>query len=756
MRTISWMILVLLLAGAACAAPSAAASEPGERVLTGVAVRGNLRVEEGLILQKISSKPGEPYDPARVREDLAAIYALGSFEDIVVELGENGVLTFVVLERRALREWRTEGADNVDKEDVQKAVPLKRREILDDARVEEGARAIRDLYRDKGYYLAEVRAEVVPVDDGRNHADVVYRVTEGAKVRVKDVNLLGVRQGQEKAIRKNLATSPAGWWSWLTSSGTFKEADLERDREVVRSYYLNHGFVDVEVKDPLVSLTADRRWLKVDIPISEGEVHTVGKVTFSGDLDFPEEILRATAGLTQGAVFRSDDFRKAHQGLTDLYADIGYAFVEVDPGTRVDPAARTVDIDFQIHKGDLVYLGRIEVRGNTKTRDRVVRRDVRLAEGDLYNGTAIQKSRRRLENLGFFEKVNLTTHRRPGTSLLDVDVEVEEKATGAFTVGAGYSSVDRIVGMASVSQRNFLGMGYQLAFQANFGTTRETYSITFNNPRVFDSDVYAGIDLYKSRREYNDYTKDALGGALKLGTALTDEWRIRGIYRLEEADVKNVSPNASRLLREQEGTTVTSSVTTLLNYDSRDNPWEPRRGVNAEGSVEWAGGPLQGDASFLKYGLDASRYVPLWLRHVLTLHGRIGYVHPLEGRTVPVYERYTLGGINSLRGLKSRSVGPVDAESGDVIGGDKELLLNVEYLFPLIEEAKLRGVVFFDAGNAWEEGETYLETPMRRTAGAGVRWFSPMGPLRLEWGYVLDRKSGEGASQWEFSIGGFF
>ncbi|MEW6490225.1 MAG: outer membrane protein assembly factor BamA [Thermodesulfobacteriota bacterium] len=750
------LALWLLLAGAAGAAPSAAASEPGERVLSGVAVRGNLRVEEGLILQKISSRAGEPYDPARVRADLAAIYALGSFEDIVVEFGDNGVLTFVVLERRALREWRTEGADNVDKEDVQKAVSLKRREILDDARVEEGARAIRDLYRDKGYYLAQVRAEVVPVDDGRNHADVVYRVSEGAKVRVKDVNLLGVRQGEEKAIRRTLSTSPAGWWSWLTSSGTFKEADLERDREVVRSYYLNRGFVDVDVKDPLVSLAADRRWLKVDIPVSEGEVHTVGKVAFSGDLDFPEELLRATAGLTQGEVFRSDDFRKAHQGLTDLYADIGYAFVEVDPGTRVDSAARTVDIDFRIHKGDLVYLGRIEVRGNTKTRDRVVRRDVRLAEGDLYNGTAIQRSRRRIENLGFFEKVNLTTHRRPGTSLLDVDVEVEEKATGAFTVGAGYSSVDRIVGMASVSQRNFLGLGYQLAFQANFGTTRETYSLTFNNPRVFDSDVYAGIDLYKSRGEYNDYTKDSLGGALKLGTALTEEWRIRGIYRLEEAQVMDVSPDASLLLRDQEGTTVTSSVTTLLNYDSRDNPWEPRRGVNAEGSVEWAGGPLQGDAFFLKYGLDASRYLPLWLRHVLTLHGRAGYIHSLQGRSIPIYERYTLGGINSLRGLKSRSIGPVDAESGDVVGGDKELLFNVEYLFPLIEEAKLRGVVFFDMGNAWEEGETYLETPMRRTAGAGVRWFSPMGPLRLEWGYVLDRKAGEGASQWEFSIGGFF
>ncbi|MDW7711941.1 MAG: outer membrane protein assembly factor BamA, partial [Deferrisomatales bacterium] len=744
MRKVLCLALGLLLAAEAAA----------ERVLTEVKVRGNLRVEEGLVLQRVSSRPGEPYDAGRVREDLASIYALGYFEDIVVELGDDGVLTFVLLERPALREWKTEGVDNLDKEDVENAVSLRRREILDDARVEEGARALRDLYREKGYYLAEVRGEIQPVDDGRNHVDVVYRVSEGSRVRIKDVDLLGVSEEQHRPLRKAMGTRAAGWWSWLSRSGTFTDTDLERDREVIRSHYLNRGFVDVEVREPLVALTPDRRWLRIDIPVSEGEPHTIGRVTFSGDLDFPEETLRKAAGLTEGDTFRSDDFRKAHQGLTDLYADIGYAFVDVDPMTQVDPEARTLDLDFAIRKGDLVYLGRIEVRGNTKSRDRVVRREARLAEGDLYNGTAIQRTRRRIENLGFFEKVNLTTHRRPGTNLLDVDIEVEEKATGAFTVGAGYSSVDRIVGMASVSQRNFLGLAYQLAAQASFGTTRESYSLTFNNPRVFDSEVYAGIDLYKSRREYTDYTKDALGGALKLGTALSEEWRIRGIYRLEEAEVKNVSPNASRFLRDQQGTTVTSSLTSLLTYDSRDNPWEPRRGVNAEGSVEWAGGPLGGDAAFLKYGLDASRYVPLWLRHVLTLHGRVGYIHALQGRTIPVYERYYLGGISSLRGFDSRSVGPVDSETGDVIGGDKELLVNFEYLFPLIEEAKLRGVVFFDAGNAWEEGQGYLDTPLRRSAGFGVRWFSPLGPLRLEWGYVLDRKSGEDASNWEFSIGG--
>ena len=731
-------------------------AQAGERIVREVRVRGNLRVEDGLILKKIGTRAGEPLDPRQVREDIRSVYRLGYFEDVVVELDETGVLTFVVRERPALREWKVEGADHLDPEDIEEKMPLERRRILKEGDVEKGADAIRELYREKGYYLAEVTPEIVPVDDDKNHVDVVYRVKEGQKVRLKDLHLMGVERVDEEDLRDYLALRPAGAWSWLTGSGTFKPADLERDQEVIRAYYLNHGFAEVEVLEPLVTLTRDRRWLRVDIPVEEGVRYRVGRISFSGDLEFPEDELRRAAGLERGRVFRSDDFRKAHQAITDLYADAGYAFVEVEPRTDLDRENRTVSVDFRIHKGDRVRIGRIEIRGNTKTRDRVVRREMRLAEGDLYSISAIRKSQRRIRNLGFFEKVNLRTRRRPGTNLVDLIVEVEEKATGAFTFGAGYSSVDKIIGMLSVSQRNFLGLGYQLSAEANFGSTRETYSLTFNNPRVFDTEVYAGIDLYKSIRTYTDYDKFSIGGALKLGTSFTEEWKVRGIYRWERAEVKNVSEFASDTIRDQIGTTITSSVTGLLLYDSRDNPWEPHSGSRSDWSVEWAGGLLAGDAAFLKYGWDASRYTPLWFDHVLHLHGRIGFVHALQGRPIPVYERYYLGGINSLRGFPYRSVGPEDPDTGDIVGGDKELLFNVEYLFPLIKEAKVRGVVFFDAGNAWAEGEAYLSTGLRMSAGAGVRWFSPLGPLRLEWGYVLDRKEGEDRARWEFTIGGFF
>ncbi len=484
----------------------------------------------------------------------------------------------------------------------------------------------------------------------------------------------------------------------------------------------------------------------------------MGKVSFSGDLEYPDETLRGSVGLPPGAAFSSDAYRAAVDSLTDLYGDIGYAFVEVNPRTQRHEDRLLLDLDFHILKGEPVHIGRIEIRGNDKTHDRVIRREMRLDEGELYNRRLLNRSRAKINALDFFETVNLNSHRRPGTDLLDIDIEVAEKATGSFSVGAGFSSADGIIGMVSVSQKNFLGLGYQLSLAANFGTSQETYSFSFNNPRVFDSNVYAGFDVYKSYREYTDYDKDAIGFALKLGTALGEDWRTRWTYRWEEADVKNIDAGASEDIQDQEGITVTSSITPTLTYDTRDNPWDPSAGTKVDLGVEWAGGVLLGDNEFIKNDVDFSHYRPLWFGHVFMTHAAVGYMFPLNDKDLPIFERYYLGGINSLRGYDTRSVGPKDpdADNDDTIGGDKMVQFNLEYIFPLIPEAKVKGVLFFDAGNAWDEGEMYFDSKLFKSVGAGVRWLSPMGPLRLEWGYVLDRRPEDAQSQWEFSVGGYF
>ncbi|NTU59478.1 MAG: outer membrane protein assembly factor BamA [Deltaproteobacteria bacterium] len=759
-----WLLLVLLLL------PSAARS--AEPVVSEVQIRGLFRVEAESMLQKLKTRAGQTYQPEVVGEDVRTLFSTGYFRDVKADLSDDGRVTFLVVERPAVNDWRVEGSTEVEKEDLAKAIPVKKKEILDAGRVEDGARAVRDLFRDKGFYLAEVTWQAVPLADGKNQVDVVYQVKEGAKVQVKDLHLLGASRKEDKAVRDYMATTQVGFWSWLTSSGTFKENELDRDKEVIRSYYLNNGYAEVKVLEPRVSLTSDRKWIKIDIPIQEGDKFRIGKVKISGDLEYPVEKLKKDSGLVEGELFRSDDLRKAIQVLSDLYADLGFAFADVDPDTHLDRTARTLSVDFQIKKGDRVRIGRVEIRGNTKTRDRVIRREVRLAEGEIFSATAIRRSREKIEALGFFEKVNLKTNRRPGTALVDVDIEVEEKATGSFTVGAGYSSTDKIVGMASVSQRNLLGLGYQLSLSANLGTgaTRKTYSVTFNNPRVNDSDVYAGFDIYNSAYSYTDYEKDSSGGALKLGRALGEDWRIRWIYRYDDSNISEVAYDASQELKDAEGTTITSAISQIVAYDTRDNPWEPSRGAQSALTIEWAGGVLGGDAAYIKYDLDASKYYRLWWKHVLTLHAQMGYIYELASDGVPIFTKYTLGGINSVRGFPSQSIGPREKPTGvadgvtipedewDVVGGNKMLLLNVEYVFPLIEEAKLKGVVFFDAGNAWSIGHTYLSTGLRTGAGLGIRWFSPMGPLRLEYGWNLrpSEKYGEDRSKWEFSIGGFF
>ena len=447
--TAAWLCAVLVFCGSSAAAV----------LLSDVRVRGNLRVESGLILQQVNSRAGEPYAVDTVRDDIRAIYQLGYFEDIEVELEEGGVLTFLVLERPALLDWRAEGVDELETEDVNAAVPLKRREILDQARVVEGERAIRQLFRDKGYFLARVSHEVLPVDDGKNQVEVIYRAEHGEKVRIKNVNLIGVRNVSEGKLRGVMATGEAGEWSWITGSGKFKEADLERDREVMRAFYLNQGYIDVEVLEPLVTLTKDREWIKIDIPVREGRQYRVGKVSFSGDLEYPEETLRGSAGMFPGKVFSSDDYRAAVDSLTDLYGDIGYAFVEINPRTQRHEEELLLDLDFRIVKGEPVHIGRIEIRGNDKTRDRVIRREMRLDEGELYNRRLLKRSQAKINSLDFFETVNVNNHRRPGTDLLDIDIDVVEKATGSFSVGAGYSSADGIIGMLNVSPAQLPGPG---------------------------------------------------------------------------------------------------------------------------------------------------------------------------------------------------------------------------------------------------------------------------------------------------------
>jgi outer membrane protein insertion porin family len=511
--------------------------------------------------------------------------------------------------------------------------------------------------------------------------------------------------------------------------------------------------VQVKVRQPLITLAEDKKNMDVLIEIREGEQFRVGELNVQGDLLKSKEEILALPKLKSGAVFSRQQLRQDVFAINDLYADQGYAYVNVSPLTQLDVERRVVDLLFEIEQGIQVNIERVQVAGNTKTRDKVIRREMKLVEGDLYSASKMKESRRRINNLGFFEEVNVATSKGSDEAHMNVDVDVKERPTGTFSVGFGYSSVDGFIGQGSVTQENFLGRALKLNLAGSLGGKSTTYQLGLTDPYFLDKNLTLGFDLYKTEREYVDFSKKTFGGDVKLGFPLTENTRTFFLYKYEEKEIFDVDADASQLIKDQEGSSTLSSITATVTRNTTDYYLDPSRGSVSQLSAEFAG--LGGTEKFAKYIADQRFFFPYKWGTVFSAHGQVGYIQQVGGEEIPIDERFFLGGINTLRGFKSRQVGPRDEVTGDFLGGDKEAYFNLEYTFPLLKDMGLKGVVFFDTGNAWGEDESFF-SEMRYSVGGGIRWFSPMGPLRLEWGYNLKPKDFEDNSQFEFSIGKFF
>lgn len=775
MRFIAAIVVLLALAQAGFAAMP----EKGEAVKE-VRTRGNLRVEGEKLQSLIKTKTGDPFDQKTVREDLKAIYATGFFKDAFVEYDEEGRITFVVLERPSLRKWEITENDVVKREDLTDKIKLPLTEILKENAVDEAVKVIRELFMEKGYYLARVEYEMRPVEGGKNQVDIEFTVEPREKIRIRHISLPGVPEADVAELKDGLALSERTMWSWLSDSGAFKRAALQRDVEWIRLNYLNRGHAQVEMGEPVVQVTADLLNIEITIPVTPGPVYHVQKILFQGDETFKSDELKEELELKEGDLFTSDALRGSMEKLEDRYANLGYAYARVVPVPGNFTPEGKLDVTFYLQKGNVYRVGRIDTSGNAYTRDRVIRREMRLAEGDLYNRTELNKSDRALKRLGYFKTVDIQESRRQGEPVVDLNINVEEQMTGSFSAGAGFSSADGFMITGAINKNNLFGYGYQIKGEVGFSESRQSYSVTFNNPRLFDTRVFAGVDLYRTTTQYGEYDKESYGARFKLGRSFLDDWHARLTYAIDRSDVSNVCTYeeytlgqcdnpASLLVQEQEGRTITSSLTPLLSYDTRDNYLDPTSGHYSQAFIEWVGGLLGGDTAYLGYNLDSRQHFPVFKVTSFMLRARGGYLDTIGGQEVPVYERFSLGGINSLRGFDYRSVGPVDEgtvdpltgaiirpASGEVIGGNKYFVGNVEYVFPIFPEAKLKGVLFYDFGNAWGEGEDWFSTRVRDSVGFGIRWFSPVGPLRLEYGKNLHPKANEKSAQWEFLIGGYF
>ncbi len=722
-------------------------------------VAGARRIDPGTVRSRIKSREGGRFSVETVREDIAALYSTGYFQRVEVESEgfEGGVrLTYRVEERPFLIDIQFEGNTSITKETLSDKILFKSNRFLDDLKVKEEAEKIRKMYEDDGFYSAGVTPVVRRLTEGR--ATLVFVIREGERAYVKRIDFEGNRALSRRDLKKSLSTSEYFWLtSWLTESGRFKKEQVEGDAERLREVYLDSGYLQVQVGAGRVTLADDKRWFFLSFPIVEGPQFAVQKISFSGNRLFTDAEIRLMLILKEGEEFSRAKLRRDIQEVIDRYGDRGYAFASVDPQITPDERERVADVKLFVSEGEQVTVRHINISGNDKTRDKVIRREVRLSEQELWNTSLLRRSFQRLNNLNFFETIDMTP-RSVGPGEVDLNIRVKEKPTGSFSLGGGYSSIDRFMILTQLSQGNLFGRGELLRARTEFGARRKDFTLTFREPYLFDYEVSATTDLFNNVRSFDSYKEHRVGGGLALGKQFTEYVSGSVTYTLESLKIFEVdfarAPEIA-IRQEARGKTITSSLGFSLARDTRDFFFDPSRGSRYSASIELAGTVLGGDNDYYRTIGDASKYFPLWWDHVGVLHARIGYAEALLSQELPIGERFFVGGINTVRGFNFGRAGP-QSTTGQILGGNKELFFNAEYLFPIVREAKLKGVLFADAGRAFDDPERIDLGDLRQSFGGGIRWITPIGPLRLEYGRKIHPKEGESVGELEFSIGTLF
>jgi outer membrane protein insertion porin family len=712
-------------------------------------VQGNRRVQETLIRGRIQTKVGDPFVPSRLAEDIKSVFGLGFFDDVQlkVEEFEGGVkVTFVVAEHPLISELRFEGNSEVKTQELEEKVEVKVGTLYNPVEVQKARDRIQEIYEEQGFFEVQVSPEVQKRDT--DAVQVTLKITEGRKIRIDKIVIEGAQGLKPSSIKSIMQTQER---QYFILRGTVQRQLLDQDLERIVLYYLDHGYLQARVESHELVVDRSRALVTIRIKVVEGPQFRLGTIDVRGATVLPEGEVRRQLTLKPGEVFNRSKIYQNSQAIVSLYSNIGRAAAEALPDTQVHSDSRTVDLTFEIKEGPETFVERINISGNTRSSEKILRRELALSEGDLFTTQKLNRSRQRLLNLGFFDEVNITT--APGSSgeKIVMNIEVKERATGMFSAGVGFSSVDQLVGTIDLSQRNLFGRGQELFLRLRVGARTQIGHIGFTEPWLFDRPLTAGFDISETRREFNDFSQESTAFSLRASHPFLDFWRAYLTYKLSKDEVSDVVASASGALQEQVGKSITSAISLSLVRDSRDNIYEPTSGGRLGFTTDLAG--LGGDNHFTKLIAEITHFRPLWWGTVLGLRLETGYAAGLLGDRVPIFERFFLGGPNSVRSVKARSIGPVD-ENNEVIGGTSEILFNAEYIIPLVFRFRLAG--FFDAGNAYGFDQKFDPTDLRYAAGVGLRWFSPFGPLRVDWGYNLNPKGNEKKSQFQFSVGSPF
>jgi outer membrane protein insertion porin family len=620
--------------------------------------------------------------------------------------------------------------------------------------------------------------------------NVTYYIEEGKKVALEEVIITGCKAISSKEIKAAIKNQEEGFFSFMGRGGTLRTEELKDDVETIRNLYYNKGYIQVQVDDPVIEPKSytfrecffwgppktflRKSELVVRFNIKEGDQFKVGSIALKGNTLLSDEELLKEIKLKKGDIFSRDMLRQDVGSIMDRYDSIARPFANVIPQFNIDESKKTVAINIDIQEGGEVRIGRIDITGNSKTRDKVIRREMRLDEGDLYSKKSIKRSYERLTNLNFFETVDIAQERRLQESVLDLNVKVKEKLTGTLSVGGGYSSVDKLVGIAEITQGNFGGRGQLLKFKTQWGGTRKLFMLTFMEPYLFDKPVWGRVDLYNQVQDYDGYSLRTNGFAFSIGKSFGEYVSTSLRYSLDASLMTNLTTTNTSFAVQRQIETYgrgmnTSALTWSLARDSRDFYLDPKTGSKNSIFVEYAGGPLGGDPNFVKSVGESAWFFPLFWDTVFMTRGRVGYVESLITKPIPMGERFFVGGGGTVRGFRYGTAGPVDRDDNRV-GGNKELVFNFEFTFPIVPAARLKGVVFLDWGRAFDDNLVANDSPtgkpkeptqislkeLRSSWGWGFWWLSPIGPLKFEWGYILHKRPTDEKSEFEFSIGALF
>ena len=824
MRTVLTTIVVALLCLLAPAAGLAGPPEDDQPLLLirDVQVDGLIRVPPETLLAVAGIKPGDRLTQRQLtrlaREAIKNVFGLGYFVDVnlfqsQVAPGETE-LTFSVSEKFVIKKIKLKGYDQVDEEDVRKAFTIRHGRFLDIASLVETLRAIEELYQDKGYYLAETSWELEKDEDTRT-VTVTIKIREQEEVDIRRITFVGNRNVPDEDLKGFMQTREKNHLSFLGEGGLFlryffqgqrRDTDLEPleqsdtfeasmfeswsahqdiDLQRVKWLYMTRGYVEARLGQPRISLTSDNQGIVITISVDEGIKYEVGKVSIVTDDDdgllFEKAELEKELLLKKGETFNSQNVMMDTQAVSRKYMDKGYAFVNVSNTPYLDKDKGILDLTYMIQKGNPTYVSSIVIVGNRTTADKIIRREMKIGEGELFQQSKIDRSKALIFRLGFFENVEIVnrpavfppqlrvqTHEGKEVSYVDLLVKVKERETGIFQVGAGFSSLESYLFQARIAKNNFLGRGQTLSFQALMSSLRSIYMVSFVEPYFMDTPVSFSFDLYDTATDYDAFTTESRGGNTSWGYRFLDDYFVYLTYKLEHknAEAGGRLGYTSTLMKQFISSGLTTSLRASVAWDTRNNRIMPTDGFYHSVSLEWATPYLGGTTDFYRSLANTRFYIPIFWKMILRLNGTLGYVNTGSADGVPIFERFYVGGIFSVRGFQRNSLSPTILAASErspgtslrpfPLGGNKQLIFNAEVEVPIVREMGIVAVVFFDAGNAFAEEQAMNPFDLRTSAGFGFRWWSPMGPLRFEWGFPLKPEAGEDPMVFEFTIGSAF